>query len=150
MTILRPVPLPALLIPGKLHLSSMPGNYKPFDLYLDEIRDAKIDHILCLVSDEEIAEHSPDYLAAIRSGEIPAKLWRHAIPDHGVPENHAKLDKTIDQMQKLLLAGESIVIHCAAGVGRTGMVAIKLLIRLGFSPHVASHTIEHNRGQEHN
>ena len=142
MPLLRPGPLPSFLIPGKLFLTSMPGRFNPLDEFLQEIQASDIQHILCLVTDEEIAEYSPEYLDAIHADDLPAKLWRHPIPDFGIPENRAELDQTIGEMRKLLLAGNSLVIHCAAGIGRTGMVAIMLLIRLGFTPHIASRTIE--------
>lgn len=139
---LRPVSLPGYLTPGKLFLSSMPGYEEPLDVFLDQITDEQVGHILCLVSDDEIDELSPDYLSAINHDEIPAKIWQHEIPDHGMPENRVKLLQDIDCLRKLLAAGESVVIHCAAGEGRTGLVATMLLIRMGFSLPVASRTIE--------
>jgi ADP-ribosyl-[dinitrogen reductase] hydrolase len=36
-----------------------------------------------------------------------------------------------------LLGGESIVVHCRGGPGRTGVIAARLLIELGESPQRA-------------
>lgn len=138
---LRPVPLPALFVPGKLYLSSMPGREEPLQEFLRDMEDSGIGHILCLVSDEEIAEKSPDYLEAIHRGAVPARLWQHPIPDYGAPDQPHEILQALESMKQLLIGGESVVIHCAAGIGRTGMVAVALLTRLGFSQPVATRTI---------
>jgi ADP-ribosyl-[dinitrogen reductase] hydrolase len=40
-------------------------------------------------------------------------------------------------LRSRLLAGQSIVVHCRGGLGRTGMVAARLLIELGEKPVMA-------------
>ena len=40
-------------------------------------------------------------------------------------------------LQSLLLDGQSLVVHCRGGIGRTGLVAARLLIELGESPVTA-------------
>lgn len=130
------------MVPGKLYLSAMPGREEPLEEFLQEAEEAGINHILCLVSDEEIAEKSPEYLEAIHHGTIPARLWQHPIPDYGAPDQPDEILQAVDAMKQALIRGESVVIHCAAGIGRTGMVATALLIRLGFSQPVATRTIE--------
>lgn len=141
-TILRAVALPEKLTPGKLYLSSMPGRNEPLKQFLQEITAAGVGHILCLVSDEEIAEKSPRYLAAIRKNEIPASLSRFAISDFGVPKDAPGLKTLLGQIREKLNKGESVVIHCAAGCGRTGMVAILLLMMMGLPPARARALVE--------
>jgi protein-tyrosine phosphatase len=120
----------------------MPGRCEPIEQFLMEVDEHEIDHILCLVSDEEIAEKSPDYLEAIQRGTIPARLWQHEIPDYGVPEQPFEILQAVESMKQILIRGESVVIHCAAGIGRTGMVAVLLLTRLGLSLPTATRAIE--------
>ena len=108
---------------GKLFLSSMPGRFEPLEILFREIKAAGVTHVVCLVSDEEIARKSPDYLAAIRANGFPATLWRFEIPDFGMPENIQDLELMLDRIRGRLDAGESVVIHCAAGHGRTGVVS---------------------------
>lgn len=58
-----------------------------------------------------------------------------------MPENPDALDQMLDRLIKHLGDGDSLVIHCAAGHGRTGMVAIRLLVRMGMPLKQASETI---------
>ena len=138
---LRTVSLPVNLTRGNLYLCSMPGRFEALEICLQEVADAKIGHILCLVSDHEIAEKSPDYLAAIQQNEIPARLWRFDVPDYGLLENHDEMNQVLDLIRDCLDDGESVVIHCAAGHGRTGMVSIRLLTRMGMPLEQAIETI---------
>ncbi|MGD9418335.1 MAG: hypothetical protein Q7R22_005280 [Verrucomicrobiota bacterium JB025] len=71
---LRIVPLPDEMCRGHLFLGSMPGRFEPLDIFLQTIVTLRVAHVLCLVSDEEIARKSPDYHAAIQRNEIPVKL----------------------------------------------------------------------------
>lgn len=128
---LRAVSLPKRFTRGALFLCSMPGRFEDLKVFLQEITEAGVSHVLCLVSDEEIARKSPDYLAAIKGDEIPARLWQFPISDYGIPENPADLNKILDAIRNCLDDGQSVVIHCAAGIGRTGMVSTLLLTRMG-------------------
>jgi len=129
---LRKVTWPVgLAAKGKLFLSSMPGRFELLEVFFREIKDAGVTHVVCLVSDEEIAKKSPGYLATIQGNGFPATLWRSNIPDYGMPGNIQALELMLDRIRERLDAGESVVIHCAAGHGRTGMVAILLLMRMG-------------------
>jgi protein-tyrosine phosphatase len=64
--------------------------------------------------------------------DLPA-LYRHAgfhvlhlpIPDCGVPSK-AALDEVVTTIIDWAQAGDDIVIHCYAGIGRTGLVAAEL------------------------
>lgn len=128
---LRPVALPKELTRGRLRLCSMPGRFEALDVFLQEIAEAGVGHVVCLVPEAEIARKSPDYLEAMQRNQLPAKLWRCDIPDYGLPENADNLIQTLDQIRSLLDNGESVVIHCAAGCGRTGLASTLLLNRMG-------------------
>lgn len=134
---LRIVSLPVHFTRGNLYLRSMPGRFESLETFFQEIKEAGIGHILCLVSDQEIAKKSPDYLAAIQREEIPVKLWRYDVPDYGLPENPEDLKQMLDCIRGRLDSGESVVIHCAAGHGRTGLISILLLNRMGLSLELA-------------
>jgi protein-tyrosine phosphatase len=128
---LRTVSLPEKFTRGTIYLSSMPGRFELLRVFLDEVQESNVSHIACLVSDEEIGEKSPDYLVAMQSNEVPARIWRFEISDYGIPEDVAGLDRMLDLIRERLDENESVVIHCAAGHGRTGIVSILLLARMG-------------------
>ncbi len=141
VTMLRTVTLPEQLTLGRLYLCSMPGRSEPLDEFLREIQEAGISHIVCLVPDDEIEEKSPEYLVAIEGDHLPARLLRFEIPDYGLPGNPADLDRMLDFIRERMDAGESVVVHCAYGVGRTGTVSALLLARLGLPLEAAIQTI---------
>lgn len=141
LSMLRSVSLPDGFTRGNLFLCSMPGRFECLEVFLQAIADSKIGHVLCLVSDEEIARKSPDYLEAIRQDRIPAKLWRHDITDYGIPKDPEGLGRTLDLVSSRLVDGESVVIHCAAGHGRTGVASTMLLARMGMPLDQAVDTI---------
>ncbi len=131
--VLRPVVISDPPTRGGLFFCSMPGRYTPLDEFINAAAAAEIEHVVCLVSDEEIAEKSPDYLAAMGRHQVPGKLWRLDIPDYGIPNDAAELERMLELVRERLDHDESVVIHCAGGRGRTGMVAALLLVRMGMN-----------------
>jgi protein-tyrosine phosphatase len=134
---LRLAKLPENFTRGTLYLCSMPGRFESLGEFLHEIQKAGVTQIVCLVSNEEINDKSPTYLSAILQNHIDKELVRFEIPDYGMPENPASLDDMLDIISTKMNAGESVVIHCAAGHGRTGMVSTLLLARMGMQLDVA-------------
>ncbi|WP_375341845.1 protein-tyrosine phosphatase family protein [Luteolibacter soli] len=66
------------------------------------------------------------------------------IRDRSVPEDLTAFLALLDRIAGLLHRPTTVVaIHCAAGVGRTGTVAVSLLIRIGLAPDDALAVIEH-------
>lgn len=66
--------------------------------------------------------------------------WRHLpIMDMNVPLPDFEDNWHVEgqQLCASLAAGERIVLHCLAGLGRTGMIAARLLVDMGFPPERA-------------
>lgn len=125
----RSVPLPEA-IPGRLFLHSMPGRLEPFDDAKDAILAANVKNVVCLTPDDEIRDKSPEYAKAIAAG-LPWRHVAHPIPDFGVPKNAAEFAKIVQSIAAALKNGENVLVHCAAGIGRTGTFAVAVLCRLG-------------------
>lgn len=126
---------------GRIYLHSMPGRKEAWDHFLAEKQAMAISHVLCLTSDCEISEKSPDYASAIERDAIVDHLIKLGVEDFSIPED---LPRYINQIRALACEVESgahLLIHCAAGIGRTGCAAIAILYELGVSYAVASDAV---------
>ena len=141
------VPIP---VPGSLGTTHCPGRnridsagYQWKRNLRDDLRDLMAwgaGAVLTLVEEYEFAHLGvPEFATEMRSSRL---VWYHmAIPDMSTP------GRTFDEAWSRdgarifgsLRAGERLLVHCAGGLGRSGMVAAKLLTALGPS---ANHAID--------
>lgn len=130
---LREVELPEG-VTGGLLLCGMPGRHQEsFDHARLEIMRNGIGRVVSLAPVDEIRMKSPDYHQAITSNRLPWKQEMLPIPDYGVPEDREAFLRLAQTLAHCLLRGERLLIHCGAGIGRTGTFAICLLLALGQS-----------------
>jgi len=132
----RPVIL-SDLVDGKLYLHSMPGRHEDFEKAKDDIRKYKISKVVCLTPLEEIRSKSPEYYKAIKEDDIMFELLMFPISDYGIPDNPNRFLQIAKDIGKNLQAGENILIHCGAGIGRTGTLAVMTLIGIGLTDEEA-------------
>jgi len=94
--------------------------------------------VLTLVEDQEFARLGvPEFATEMRGAGL---VWYHMpIPDMAVPGKAFDEAWARDGARILgsLRAGERVLVHCAGGLGRSGMVAAKLLAALGVSANQA-------------
>ena len=67
------------------------------------------------------------------------------IPDRDAPTDRNAFWALAGDVAKRLQRGESVLIHCAGGVGRTAMLSICVLLALGETPSEARHERERPR-----
>lgn len=73
-------------------------------------------------------------------------LWL-PIPDRGVPDEafERRWAESGPELHSRLAAGERVLIHCRAGLGRTGMIAARLLVEAGLTPLQALNAVRRAR-----
>lgn len=126
---LRPLPLPAAL-PGRLWLSSMPGRLEPWHQFERMASEAGLSRIVCLTPWDEVERLAPSYALAI--GRQPRWHWQHLpMEDFGLHDDATRYREGVLEIAAALQAGESVLLHCAAGIGRTGTTAACVLKALG-------------------
>ena len=89
---------------------------------------AGADMLVSLVETPEIHMRFPDFEHWL--ADHPDRARRHPIPDWGVVDDD-ELINTVDQLTGLVLTGHKLILHCGAGMGRTGVLATLVLVTLG-------------------
>jgi ADP-ribosyl-[dinitrogen reductase] hydrolase len=122
--------------PGKQDAFAMTGAWaRDLDTDLAAIRAWGASALVTLMEQHELAHLKVDHLGeAVRSVGLD---WYHLpIQDVSVPSSEFETDwrTSGEALRKRLLGGQSLVVHCRGGLGRTGLISARLLIELGESP----------------
>lgn len=92
------------------------------------------DLVVCLCERDELADRYPGYVTwlASEAGSGGKAIW-FPIPDLHAPPV-ARVRPFLDQLRDSLRTGRRLLMHCGAGIGRTGTMAAALLMHMG-TPH---------------
>jgi protein-tyrosine phosphatase len=117
--------------PGRIGVCRLPG--RSGDLVAD-LDTAAAWGASTIVSMTELAEMVARGAGALSvETEARGMAWRHfPVSDFGTPEAAAARWRALSaELHRRLDQGESVLLHCAAGLGRSGMVAMRLLVERG-------------------
>src|SRR5882762_9923653 len=107
-------------LPGRIFRSPMP--FGPYDLHgevYDQFREEQIAVIVLLASDEACLHKTGCHLRALYL-KAGFQVLYLPIPDFSVPTKD-DLEQAVQHTIAYAQAGHHIVIHCSAGIGRTGL-----------------------------
>jgi len=108
------------------------------------LAEANADLLVSLVEPFEMHRRYPDFEPWLEAH--PDRSRRHPIPDWGVVDDDEMLN-TVEQLTGLVLTGHRLVLHCGAGMGRTGILATLVLVELGMPvAQAAEHVRTHRSG----
>lgn len=127
------------LCPGKFQAAALTGAWaRDLDADLAAIRDEGTHTLVTLMERHEFAslrvERLPQAVSAL------GLQWRHLpIDDQGVPDEHfeSRWQTVGRELHQLIDRGHLVVLHCMGGLGRTGLVATRLLIERGIGASTA-------------
>ncbi len=147
--------LPAPGTPGLIGMTLCPGKKDPYAAFgawnrdlqadLQAIRDWGASTVVTLLQQHEFTLLGlPDFEAQVSS----AFHW-HWLPieDNGIPDAgfEQRWSSVGTELRGRLVAGERILVHCRAGLGRTGMIAARLLVEFGMTPPQALIAVRRER-----
>jgi protein tyrosine/serine phosphatase len=131
------------LAPGSLWCASFTDVGRDPD---GALHSAGADILVSLVEPHEIhlrAAEFPGFEQWLEDN--PARTRRHPIPDWGVVDDD-ELINTADQLTGLVATGHKLILHCGAGMGRTGVLSTLVLVNLGMPYEEAAVHVRTHRG----
>jgi protein-tyrosine phosphatase len=106
------------------------------------LRHLQLTTVVCLTQRRELADRFPNYVDWLDANVGNRAIW-FPIHDLSAPDL-TTMEPLFDQLVERLDAGEGLLVHCAAGIGRAGTTAVALCMLDGMPQadalrHVRAH-----------
>lgn len=124
--------------PGVRINAGVVGNRKAVQVDIQEIIDWGANGFVTLFEEHEFKMNGVEDLHARIQG---AGIWTMHLPiiDMYIPNQEFEDAWAVqgEQIRQALRIGERVILHCYAGLGRTGMIAARILVEMGMTPDEA-------------
>lgn len=135
------IPLPS----GRLGIATRP---RGGDWLVDDVQEWKrqgVDVVVSLLTPGEMhelaLEQERDVFCATGVG-----FCAFPFPDRSVPPYRTTVN-FVQGLARTIAEGQTVVVHCRQGIGRSGLIAAAILVMLGHTPTQALAHVEAARGR---
>lgn len=116
--------------PGEIGLAPLPGRDGTLEDDLAKIRAWNPALVLSLTQPEEAGRRAAHLPGLLRASGFAVVVF--PIPDFGIPDGSPEdWRKVAAPAHRTLDTGNRVLVHCLGGRGRSGMVAMRLLVERG-------------------
>ena len=133
--------------PGQLAIMPHPPGGDALPAALSELRTRGVSVLVSLLTPSEMARlmlTAERDLFEASGGTFAA----FPIEDRSVPHDVAAYGCLVDDTYARLCGGESVVMHCWGGIGRSGLTACTVMTRAGITPTDAMSRVSRIRGTD--
>lgn len=117
-----------VIVPGELAVMSRPGLYVPLEEDLRYLKERGVGAVVSLTEEPLDAQ-------TLRRFEL--ECLHEPVRDFA-PPTQAQLDRIMEFVaRRRVTCGDTVLVHCGAGLGRSGTVAAAWLVRAGMEPRAA-------------
>jgi protein-tyrosine phosphatase len=129
---------------GKLSVMAKPISGEWIEEEFAGLRQLGIDHVVSLLEAfEQIDVGLSDEESLCEKNRM--RYTSFPIVDRAIPQT-AEAIGLAAALHQDILGGEHVVIHCRAGIGRTGVIASAVLVSAGYPSAEALHMVSFARG----
>ena len=140
--------------PGRIGMSIAPGKNdedgeaiwkRDLEADLRRLRnELGVDRLVCLLEEDEMSELGISELLR-KASQLGIRTTHFPVDDHGKPESIERFKEVVLSTATAIRAGETVLIHCKGGRGRTGMFAAACLVEQGYDSEGAIDAVKRHR-----
>ena len=131
--------------PQRLGLTARPRGGEGLAREVEGWNKASVNVVVSLLESHEIREMELEAEGPLCAAQ-GIEFMRFPIPDRGTPASAREAATFVADLHARLVAGQAILVHCRAGIGRTGLIAACLLSDLGVPAPDLFHVLSRARG----